>query len=80
MLLLMNLWLIYFDFDRLLDVVHNDKKLFLVFEFLDRDLKKYMDTLPASGISLALVKVNLTAPSTCWKMFSCSLNYYKFVL
>ncbi|CAH3169426.1 unnamed protein product [Porites lobata] len=41
---------------RLLDVVHNDKKLFLVFEFLDRDLKKYMDTLPASGISLALVK------------------------
>lgn len=41
---------------RLLDVVHADKKLFLVFEYLDRDLKKYMDSVPAGGISLSLVK------------------------
>ncbi|XP_029202534.2 cyclin-dependent kinase 2-like [Acropora millepora] len=41
---------------RLLDVVHGDKKLFLVFEYLDRDLKKYMDSVPAGGISLSLVK------------------------
>lgn len=46
-----------FTFDRLLDVVHADKKLFLVFEYLDRDLKKYMDSVPAGGISLSLVKV-----------------------
>ncbi|XP_023584903.1 cyclin-dependent kinase 3 isoform X3 [Trichechus manatus latirostris] len=32
---------------RLLDVVHSEKKLYLVFEFLSQDLKKYMDsTLP----------------------------------
>jgi cyclin-dependent kinase 2 len=28
---------------QLLDVVHSDKKLFLVFEYLDKDLKKLMD-------------------------------------
>jgi len=27
------------------DVVHNDSKLYLVFEFLDQDLKKYMDSV-----------------------------------
>jgi cyclin-dependent kinase 2 len=30
----------------LLDVVHEDRKLHLVFEFLDLDLKKHMDTSP----------------------------------
>lgn len=36
---------------RLLDIVHNDNKLYLVFEFLDMDLKKYMDTVdkPVEG-------------------------------
>jgi len=38
-------------------VVPSDKKLFLVFEYLDKDLKKYMDSAPAGGISLSLVKV-----------------------
>ena len=28
---------------RLLDIVHNDVKLYLVFEFLDMDLKRYLD-------------------------------------
>ncbi|KAI5478638.1 hypothetical protein MNV49_004780 [Pseudohyphozyma bogoriensis] len=28
---------------RLFDIVHNDTKLYLVFEFLDMDLKRYMD-------------------------------------
>ena len=46
-----------FDVFRLLDVIHSDKKLFLVFEYLNQDLKKYMDTAPPSGISLPLVKV-----------------------
>lgn len=41
---------------RLLDVVPSEKKLFMVFEFLDRDLKKYMDSVPAGGISPPLVK------------------------
>jgi cyclin-dependent kinase len=29
---------------RLLDIVHADQKLYLVFEFLDVDLKRYMET------------------------------------
>lgn len=41
---------------RLLDVIHSEKKLYLVFEFLDQDLKKYMDTAPAGGIPMPLVK------------------------
>ncbi|KNC47357.1 cell division control protein 2 [Thecamonas trahens ATCC 50062] len=40
---------------RLHDVVHSDKKLYLVFEYLDQDLKKYMDSV--SGLlKPALVK------------------------
>jgi serine/threonine protein kinase len=31
---------------RLLDIIHSDTRLFLVFEFLDLDLKKYMDKTP----------------------------------
>ena len=37
---------------RLLDVVHSEKKLYLVFEFLSQDLKKYMDSTPASELPL----------------------------
>ncbi|CED84529.1 cdc2 cyclin-dependent kinase [Phaffia rhodozyma] len=41
----------------LLDIVHSDSKLFLVFEFLDMDLKKYMDTIGHDeGLGPALVK------------------------
>ncbi|BAM79339.1 cyclin dependent kinase, A-type [Cyanidioschyzon merolae strain 10D] len=35
---------------RLLDVVHGDAKLYLVFEHLDQDLKRYMDTLPPNTL------------------------------
>jgi serine/threonine protein kinase len=38
----------------LLDVVNYDNKLYLVFEFLDQDLKKYMDTV--SSVSPPLVQ------------------------
>ena len=31
---------------RLHDVVHNDKCIYLVFEYLDLDLKKHMDSSP----------------------------------
>ena len=44
------------DCFRLLDVVHSEMKLYLVFEYLDQDLKKYMDTSP-TGLKLPLVKV-----------------------
>lgn len=38
-------------------MVHSEKKLYLVFEFLSQDLKKYMDATPASELPLHLVKV-----------------------
>ena len=45
---------------RLLDIVHSDAKLFLVFEFLDLDLKKYMDTIgDKDGLGPNMVKVGL---------------------
>ena len=47
---------------RLLDVVHSEKKLYLVFEFLSQDLKKYMDSAPASELPLHLVKVAREGP------------------
>ena len=31
------------------DVIHTDNKLMLVFEFMDKDLKKYMDTQGKNG-------------------------------
>lgn len=41
----------------LYDVVHEDRKLYLVFEFLDVDLKKSMDSNPAAFRNPALIKV-----------------------
>jgi len=41
---------------RLLDVVHAGKKLYLVFEFLMQDLKKYLDSL-REMLPHSLVKV-----------------------
>lgn len=41
---------------RLKDVAHADGRLHLVFEWLDKDLKKYMDAAK-SGISTPLIKV-----------------------
>ncbi len=34
--------------DRLYDVIHGEKLLYLVFEFLDLDLKRLMDSRPFS--------------------------------
>ncbi|KAJ2358658.1 Cyclin-dependent kinase catalytic subunit, partial [Coemansia sp. RSA 2618] len=41
---------------KLLDIVYNDAKLYLVLEFLDLDLKKYMDSVGPAGLSPAQVK------------------------
>ena len=40
---------------RLYDVVHTERKLTLVFEFLDQDLKKYLDVCD-SGLGLPIMK------------------------
>lgn len=43
---------------RLLDIVHAEQKLYLVFEFLDVDLKRYMENANTTGtpISIGIVK------------------------
>ncbi|XP_051532627.1 cyclin-dependent kinase 2 isoform X2 [Myxocyprinus asiaticus] len=42
---------------KLRDVIHTENKLYLVFEFLHQDLKRFMDASSVTGISLPLVKV-----------------------
>jgi hypothetical protein len=46
---------------RLFDVVQAGKKLYLVFEFLMQDLKKYLDSQPEM-LPQSLVKVRHTLP------------------
>jgi cyclin-dependent kinase len=42
---------------KLLDIVHSDAKLYLVFEFLDLDLKRYMDSIgDKDGLGPGMVK------------------------
>lgn len=48
---------------RLLDVIHTENKLYLVFEFLHQDLKKFMDSSSISGIALPLIKVGVLGGS-----------------
>ncbi|KAK2142593.1 hypothetical protein LSH36_935g00063 [Paralvinella palmiformis] len=42
---------------RLLDVILYEVKLYLVFEYLNLDLKKYMDSITSSGLPAPLVKL-----------------------
>lgn len=43
---------------RLYDVIHCEKRLFLVFEFLDLDLKKLMDANPGFSKDQRIIKVS----------------------
>jgi hypothetical protein len=47
-----------FVVDRLQDVVHSEKRLYLVFEYLDLDLKKHMDSSPEFAKDLRQIKVS----------------------
>ncbi len=46
-----------FSVSSLFDVLHHDRKLYLVFEYVDYDLKKYMDKHAPTGIPVHKVKV-----------------------
>ncbi len=48
---------IFWDEFRLQDVVHSERRLYLVFEYLDLDLKKHMDTCPDLAKDPRLIKV-----------------------
>ena len=46
---------------RLEEIIHQDSKLYLVFEFMSMDLKKYLDTIPSGQyIDPVLLKVMIT--------------------
>jgi serine/threonine protein kinase len=42
---------------RLQDVVHSENRLYLVFEYLDQDLKNYMESVDPDGMPAVLIKV-----------------------
>ncbi|KAF9177627.1 Cyclin-dependent kinase 3, partial [Haplosporangium sp. Z 767] len=42
---------------QLLDIIHDESRLYLVFEFLNLDLKRYMDTAPTTTTGLPLDQV-----------------------
>lgn len=64
---------------RLYDVVHTEHKLTLVFEFLDQDLKKYLDVCD-SGLDLPILKSFLFQLLTGVSILFCHglyfLSYY----
>lgn len=65
---------------RLLDVVHAGKKLYLVFEFLMQDLKKYLDSV-REMLPQSLVKVrhfNVFFVSTSSDIASVNFKYIQF--
>ncbi len=68
-----------FVVDRLQDVVHSEKRLYLVFEYLDLDLKKYMDSSPEFAKDLRQIKV-----SGCFlplEVFAlCAIRYFFLVI
>ncbi|CAJ1935929.1 unnamed protein product [Sphenostylis stenocarpa] len=51
---------------RLQDVVHSEKRLYLVFEYLDLDLKKHMDSSPEFAKDPRQVKVYVPLPNSMW--------------
>lgn len=47
-------------YPRLLEVLMHDSRLYLIFEFLSMDLKKYLDSIPSGQyMDPVLVKVSL---------------------
>ena len=54
-----------------MDVLYNEEKLYLVFEYMSQDLKMYMDSLKC-GLPLNLAKVSL--------MFKQNVFAYYFML
>ena len=63
------------------EVLHVERKLYLVFEYLDQDLKKYMDANGTTGLSPVIAKVHTlnlislytaSTPRACYT--SCSVE------
>ena len=50
---------------RLIEVIHADRRLYLVFEYLDLDLKKHMDSNPLVCGDKSLIKAGAASSSAC---------------
>lgn len=59
--------------------MHSDKKLYLVFEYLDLDLKKHMDSHPAFGTDHRLVKVCPGCEFICTHIFAAAMQPLTYV-
>ena len=51
---------------RLYDVIHSDKKLYLVFEFVDMDLKRLMDSKAGFTRDRRSIKVRASSHRIPW--------------
>lgn len=49
------------------DVLMQDSRLYLIFEFLSMDLKKYLDSIP-SGQYLDRMLVKVSSPNSQWML------------
>lgn len=64
---------------RLLDVVHSEKRLYLVFEYLDLDLKKYMESCPEffkdpHVVKVSKIKIYISLEVAIIVIFSCFIS------
>ena len=64
----------------LLDVVHNDAKLYLVFEFLDLDLKRYMDSVKRDDGSGGFTPLHVKVSTHLWGSLPCYPQSYLYQL
>jgi hypothetical protein len=62
----------------LLDIVHAEQKLYLVFEFLDVDLKRYMENANSAGTPIAIGIVKVSQKSQ-WFLIGHSPPFTRFV-
>uniref|UniRef100_A0A2N9IPU9 cyclin-dependent kinase n=1 Tax=Fagus sylvatica TaxID=28930 RepID=A0A2N9IPU9_FAGSY len=60
------------------DVVHSEKRLYLVFEYLDLDLKKHMDSSPEFAKDLRQIKVS--GLSALWSTFTSGAVHFLVVM
>ncbi|RWW27513.1 hypothetical protein BHE74_00019955, partial [Ensete ventricosum] len=58
---------------RLHDVVHSEKSIYLVFEYMDMDLKKHMDSHPEFFKDRRLIKVRI------WQQWCPRLNQQELI-
>jgi len=54
-----------------MDIVHADQKLYLVFEFLDVDLKRYMENAHTKRVPMSaqIIQASTLSPRPAFRLF-----------